>query len=573
MDLQGVGAPARSGVPATSDGAEASPLAVGGVVGGTVAGAALHRRMPTTAFGPIQKLWVPALAGSLALAAGTGAAAGLHAAGGRTGLGADALDAAAGALGVGTVLLLSRGQAAQRGNLASLARTGGGVLAGAAAADAAIRHGSAALEDAGLAGGSGATVAAVAGATVAGAALAYGATRGVHARNATYTGERAFGYAIGERIDPQAVTPLPTVSLGAASTVPQDTIGKIGKKFLEGAIPAERIAAATGRDAVDPARVFVGFHSAPTVEGRLDLFRREVERLGVIGGANHRDTIVMVSPAGALVDYVATDARELLTGGNVAHLAIAFSDRPALASLDRVPDGIRQFREAVAHVRDEIAKLPPERRPKLEVYGESIGGIVGEQAVLKGGIAGLDELGVDRALFVGSPSAGRAKRAVLAAESGAEAPRALRFAGLDDALARHDADVMRTARVQFLEHSEDAITSLRPRRIWQATPVPEGSVVRNQAAHLPFVSFSHMVGDAINFQMPPGRLGTRGHHYAGDLPGVLRQLHPEVGDDQMRGVVEVVRRQEATRSRLRDVPDLPIAFTDGSTAPATEAAR
>lgn len=550
-----------------------SSLAVGAVVGGTTAGASLHRRMPTTAFGPLQKLWVPALAGGLALAAGTGAAAGLHAAGDRTGLGADTLDAAAGALGLGAVLVLSRGQAAQRGNVASLMRTGGGVLAGAAAADAAVRHGSAALDDAGLAGSARSTVAAVAGATLAGATLAYGATRGINARNATFTGERAFGYAGADRIEPQAIVPLSTVSLGGASVIPQDTIGKIGTKFLEGAIPAERIATATGREAVDPARVFVGFHSAPTVEGRLDLFRQEVQRLGIIGGDNHRDTIVMVSPAGALVDYVATDARELLTGGNVAHLAIAFSDRPALASLSRVPDGIRQFREAVAHVRDEIAKLPPERRPKLEVYGESIGGIVGEQAVLKGGIAGLDGLGVDRAMFVGSPSAGRAKRAVLAAEAGAEAPKALRFAGLDDALARHDADAMRTARVQFLEHSEDAITSLRPRRIWQATPIPEGSVVRNQATHLPFVSFAHMVGDAVNFQMPPGRLGTRGHHYAGDLPGVLRQLHPDVGDDQMRGIVDVVRRQEATRSRLRDVPELPPAFTDGSTTRATEAAR
>lgn len=572
MELQGVGAPARGGAPATRDGDDPSPLAIGGVVGGTVAGAALHRRMPTTAFGPLQKLWVPALAGSLALAAGTGAAAGLHTAADRSGLGADAVDAAAGALGLGAVLVLSRGQAAQRGNLASLARTGGGVLAGAAVADAAIRHGSAAVEDAGIASGTGATVAAVAGATAAGAAVAYGATRGIHARNATYTGERAFGHAVGERIEPQAVTPLPTVSLGEASLVPQDTIGKIGGRFLHGAIPAEQIAAATGREAVDPARLFVGFHSAPTVEGRLDLFRQEVRRLGIIGGDNHRDTIVMVSPAGALVDYVATDARELLSGGNVAHLAVAFSDRPALASINRVPDGIRQFRGAVEFVRDEIAKLPPERRPRLEVYGESIGGIVGEQAVLKGGIAGLDQLGVDRALFVGSPSAGRAKRALLAAESRADAPRALRFAGLDDALARHDADAMRAARVQFLEHSEDAITSLRPRRIWQATPIPEGSVVRNQATHLPFVSFAHMVGDAVNFQMPPGRLGTRGHHYAGDLPGVLRQLHPEVADDQMRGIVDVVRRQEATRSRLRDVPDLPPAFTDGSSR-ATEAAR
>lgn len=547
-------------------------MAAGAVVGGTVAGAAIHRRMPTTSFGPLQKLWVPALAGSLALAAGTGAATGLHVAADRTGLGADGLDAAAGALGLGAVLVLSRGQAAQRGNVASLVRTGGGVLAGAAAADATIRHGSAALEDAGL-GGAGSTAAAVAGATVAGAAIAYGAARGIHARNTTYTGERAFGFAMGERIEPAAVAPLPTVSLGPASVVPQDTIGKIGTKFLQGAIPAERIAAATGRDALDPARVFVGFHSAPTVEGRLDLFRREVQRLGIIGGENHRDTIVMVSPAGALVDYVATDARELLTGGNVAHLAIAFSDRPALASMNRVPDGIRQFREAVAYVRDEIAKLPPERRPKLEVYGESIGGIVGEQAVLKGGIAGLDELGIDRALFVGSPSAGRAKRAVLAAESGAGAPRALRFAGLDDAHARHGAEAMRAARVQFLEHGEDAITSLRPRRIWQATPLPEGSVVRNQATHLPFVSFAHMVGDAVNFQMPPGRLGTRGHHYAGDLPGVLRQLHPDVADDQMRGIVDVIRRQEATRSRMRDVPDLPPAFTDGSATRTSEVSR
>ena len=556
-----------------STGRASAPL-VGGVVGLTVAGATAYRRMPTTSFGPVQKLWVPALAGALAFGAATGIAAGINGAGDHAGIGADQLDAALGMAGLGAWILLGRGNAAQRSNAVSFLRTFGGVTGMVAATDAAIRHGGDAIEGAtGLDGGT---------ADLAGAGLLAGigatagllATRRMAAANATYTGERAFGYAIGERIaERPTITPLATVSLGDASAVPQDTIGKLGRQFLEGAIPASEIEAALGRPAKDPARVFVDLDSASDAAGRLDLLRSEVRRLGIIGGDNHRSTIVMVSPAGAVTDLVATDTRELLAGGDIAHLAVAFSDRPALQSINRIRAGVRQFHDAVDVVREEIARLPEAQRPRLEVYGESIGGIVGEQAMLKEGIAGLDARGIDRAIYVGSPSAGRAKRALLAAEGGGDAPRVIRYASLDDANARYGTDAIANARVQFLEHSEDAITSLRPRRIWQATQVPEGSVVRNQADHVPFASFSHMVGDAINFKQPPGRLGARGHNYGADMPGVLRQLHPEVTDEQMFGVVDVVRRKAADRARLVDVPTLPEAFSFGDPVPWTGGAR
>lgn len=570
--VRSVALPASGSSSERKDSRVAAPI-VGGLVAAGAVGAALYRRMPTTSFGPIQKLWVPAVAGALALGAGTGVSAGLGAVEDRTGVSGDVLDLAAGAAGLATWFALGRGSAATRSNPVAFARLLGGVVGAAAIGDAAVRHGSGALEGAGL--GEGASDAATIGALAAlGTAAGYVANRHIQAAGVTFTGERAFGYALGEQIAERVpVTPLHTVSLGAQSVVPQDSIGKLGRQFLEGAIPASEISAATGRPAVDPARVFVDLDSAPDAAGRLDLMRREVQRLGVIGGENHRGTIVMVSPAGGVTDLPATDVRELLEGGDVAHIAVAFSDRPALQSINRIKAGVRQFHDAVGVVREEIMKLPPEQRPRLEVYGESIGGIVGEQAVLKQGIAGLDQQGIDRAIFVGSPSAGRAKRALLAAEGSGDAPRAIRYASLDDARARYAPDAIGTARVQFLEHPEDAISNLRPRRIWQATPIPEGSVVRNQSEHAPFASFAQMLGDAVNFRQPAGRLGARGHNYGADMPGVLRQLMPDVTDEQMQGIVDVVRRKAADRARLVDVPDLPEAFSFGNAAEPVAATR
>jgi hypothetical protein len=542
----------------------AAPV-IGGVVGVAATTSALHRRLPTTAFSGRQRVLVPLAAGLLAFGAGTGVAAGAGSIRDRLGVSADAFDAVAGAAGIATAVVLSRGSAASRSNAAALGRTIGGLVGVAAVGDAAIRHGAGLVEDATGLDGDAARAAAFGVVAATGAAAALVATRRLTASNATYTGERAFGHALGERVATKApITPLPTVSLGPDSLVPQESLGKLARGFLEGALPASTIKAATGRaDAVDAVRVMVDFRSAPTSAARVQLMRDEVRRLGVIGGANHRDTIVAVSPAGAVTDLVATDARELLAGGNTAHVAVAFSNKPALASIGRVREGVRQFREVVEALRAEIDQLPPERRPRLEVYGESIGGIVGEQAVLKQGIAGLDALGVDRAVFVGAPSAGRAKRALLAAEAGVETPRVARYAGLDDLDARVAPEVQAGLRVHFLEHAEDAISNLRPRRIWQATPLPEGAVVHNQADHIPFVTFSHMLGDTVNFKMPPGQLGARGHNYGADMPGVLRRLHPETTADQMDGIVDTIRRQAATRDRFVEVPDLPPAFHDG----------
>ncbi len=562
ISLPTAAAPAADHADRSADRVSA-PL-VGAVVGLATAGATLYRRMPTTEFAAMQKLWVPALAGGLAFGAGTGVAAGINEIGERTGAGADVLDATLGAAGIGAWVVLGRGNPGTRSNAVSFLRTLGGVAGAAAITDAAIRHGGSAISDAtGLDDGTGrlATAAVVGG---LGATAALLATRHAAIANATYTGEHAFGHAIGARLaERPTITPLSTVSLGEASVIPQDSIGKLGREFLEGAIPASEIEAAIGRAAKDPARVFVDLDSAPDAAARVQLLRDEVRRLGIIGGDNHRSTIVMVSPAGGVTDLVATDTREVLAAGDIAHLAVAFSDKPALQSIHRIKAGVRQFQDAVDVVRAEIDALPAARRPRLEVYGESIGGIVGEQAMLKEGIAGLDARGIDRAIYVGSPSAGRAKRALLAAEGRGDAPSVIRYASLDDARARFGADAIANARVQFLEHSEDAITSLHPRSIWQPTRIPEGSVVRNQADHVPFVSFSHMVGDAINFKTPPGRLGMRGHNYGADMPGLLRQLHPEIDDTQMQGVVDLVRRKAADRKLFIDVPELPPAFSYG----------
>ena len=559
-------------MPRHDQGSHAStPLvAVGAAIAGTAVGTALHRRLPTTAFGGLQRVWVPALAGVIAGGAGIGAMTGINAARAEFDLDPDLADAALGATGLAAAVVLSRGSAATRSNPVAFGRAAGMALTGAAVADAGIRHGSEAVEDLDLIDGGAATAAATGLVVIAGAAAGYAAARRIHALNPTFTGELAFGHQVGARAaQAEPITPLATVSLGADSLIPTNTIGTLGIKFLKGAIPAEKIAAATGRPAVDPVRAFVGVKSAAPGADRVDLLRQEIRRLGVIGGANHRSTIVMVSPAGAFTDYVATDARELLAGGDVAHLAIAWSNKPALQSGGKVREGIDQFRKAIAMVREEIDALPPEQRPKLEVYGESIGALVGQQAILKQGIAGLDAMGIDRAVFVGAPSGGRAQRSLLAAEAATDAPRAMEYAGLDDLLARSTPELREGLRVHLLKHPEDAVSNLRPRRIWQATPIPEGSVVRNQATHIPAVSFAHMMGDVVNFQTPPGRLGMRGHNYGGDMAGVLRQLHPDVEDAQMPGIVGQMRRSEADRHLLVDVPDLPPAFTDGSTTART----
>jgi uncharacterized membrane protein len=198
---------------------------------------------------------------------------------------------------------------------------------------------------------------------------------------------------------------LPTVSLGPDSLVPRETLDFEATRFLGTAVPAEEIAGLDPHPpglAVDPIRVFVGIRSAPTVEARCDLAVRELERLGAFERAR---VVVVAATLRGYVNPVVVAAEEHMARGDVATVVVQYHDRRTLLMPAKVPIAARTHRELLRRLaaRDDV--------PEVAVYGESLGAWASQNVFRSGGLAALEALRVERALWIGTPLFSRLRRA------------------------------------------------------------------------------------------------------------------------------------------------------------------
>jgi uncharacterized membrane protein len=178
---------------------------------------------------------------------------------------------------------------------------------------------------------------------------------------------------------------LPTVSIGPESLIPRETLDFEASRFLAGTekgLP------------VDPIRVFVGVHSAPTVEERAELAVRELARLG----AFERSRIVVISATlRGYVNPIIPDAVEQFSGGDCACVVIQYYDKRTMLMPAKVPIAARTHRELLRRLVRHRGDA------EVFVYGESLGAWASQNVFRTGGTAALDALGVSRALWIGTP--------------------------------------------------------------------------------------------------------------------------------------------------------------------------
>lgn len=186
------------------------------------------------------------------------------------------------------------------------------------------------------------------------------------------------------------------------SLVPWSTLGYEGRNFVARGWDAEALAERTGAPSTEPVRAYVGLESAPTAEERMDLLVAELKRTG----AFEREALILVPSTGTgWVNPTAAQAVELLYGGDTAIVAAQYSYQPsAISFLADRPAAAAAGKMLVERVQGEWAKLPEADRPKLYVYGESLGTQSGE-----GAFDSLAEIRdeVDGVLWVGPPNSNR----------------------------------------------------------------------------------------------------------------------------------------------------------------------
>jgi uncharacterized membrane protein len=158
---------------------------------------------------------------------------------------------------------------------------------------------------------------------------------------------------------------------GPQSLVAWDSLGRQGRSFVAGAPPADELTAFAGRPAQEPIRLYAGLTSAYTLTERADLVVREMDRTG----AWDRAVVALITPTGTgWVDAKVTRSLEYMYAGDTALVSMQYSYLPSWAAFlgDR-SEVVGAADALISAVRQRWAAMPEQTRPKLLLFGESLG--------------------------------------------------------------------------------------------------------------------------------------------------------------------------------------------------------
>ncbi|MFL6168444.1 MAG: alpha/beta-hydrolase family protein [Ornithinibacter sp.] len=365
----------------------------------------------------------------------------------------------------------------------------------------------------------------------------------------------------------------PTISGGPDSLVPWTTLGKEGRRhaalYVRPAPLADRpegtpdlsIETVMGAPALaTPVQVFVGLESAPTPQERVDLALAEMERTG----AFDRSLLVLVSPTGlGYVNYVAMAAVQYLARGDVASVTLQYSNRPSPLSLGRVAAAREQNRLLWLTIIERLHDRPGPR-PRVVLFGESLGAHTSQDVFLHWGTLGLEALGIDRALWLGTPYGSGwmhevtgpdrldvDRRSVAVVNDLDQLHAVQRERGVDPryVLLSHDNDGVTRFGVDLLTTTPAWLGQNRPK----VEPGPPGASPRGIPAHLrwrPVTSFFQTLVDMKN-AMRPGVWGAWGHDYRPDLTRFISEVYGlPASEEELDRVTEAVHHREMARWEL-----------------------
>lgn len=346
------------------------------------------------------------------------------------------------------------------------------------------------------------------------------------------------------------------VSGSAHSRTAFDELGKQGRRFVSDVLHASDICRVMGEDAVaEPIRVYVGFASEPLhPTGRAEQALEELERTG----AYDRRYLLLVSPTGTgWVDQTAVESAELFARGDIATCAVQYGVFPSFLAIQKVALGRAQFRVLLLGVRQRLRAMPPEERPRVLVFGESLGAWTASDVIMHSGIAGFDDYGIDRALWVGLPRVAQWSRSGMIRGGHDKVPDGtVLVIDRPEQIEALGEDARARLRAVILSHDNDPIALIGPglivRRPEWLAPGNRGRGVPAEMRWTPLVTFLQTFVDALNsFIQVPGAFTSYGHDYRADM---ARALHaaldmPPVTATQMTQVQAALVTRDLERAR------------------------
>ncbi len=344
-------------------------------------------------------------------------------------------------------------------------------------------------------------------------------------------------------------TPLRSGS--PASVVQWESLGRFGREFIGSGPTIDEIAGFGEADPTEPARVYVGLHSAPTLDERVDLLLEELERVG----AFERDHLAVVAATGTgWVDEDVADAFEFLHGGNTTIAVMQYSFAPSwVAHFTEREAAAETATATIDAITDHLASLPAADRPHLTVVGQSLGSL-GLVRAFDDPQDLLDR--TDSALLVGPPRTDPIRAELARArnpDSPAWRPEVPAWPTIRFAIGPEDLETDGDVEVVYLQYASDPVGSTGVVLLFQRPESydrPHGPDVIAAVRWLPIVTFFHSLGD-LGFAMyaPDGH----GHSYRADIVDALVALDApadwtSADTRRLRDLVEARAAERAARS-------------------------
>jgi uncharacterized membrane protein len=326
--------------------------------------------------------------------------------------------------------------------------------------------------------------------------------------------------SVNNEMDPD--NPPPTTKLrsgGPDSLVSWQSLGHQGRLFVAGGPSTKKLTSFNGAPAVQPIRAYAGLDSAKDIDATADLAARELLRTG---GLQRAVVAVATTTGTGWINEAEASALEYMYNGNTAIVSMQYSFLPSWLSFLVDKENARHAGQALFEAVDKLIRQMPEfKRPKLVVFGESLGSFGGEASFMS-----LNNVlaRTDGALFSG-PTFNNTIWTQLTAQRDRGSPEWLpiyddghnvRFVARPDNLDRPKAEWARP-RVVYLQHASDPIAWWTPDLLFHEPDwlrQKRGYDVLPETHWIPLVTFLQVSADmAVAVDVPDGH----GHIYVANV--------------------------------------------------------
>ncbi|AZA09651.1 alpha/beta hydrolase [Corynebacterium pseudopelargi] len=295
-------------------------------------------------------------------------------------------------------------------------------------------------------------------------------------------------------------------------------LGAFGTRFVGLGLHKEELSALSGRPSKEPIRVYSGLEHGQDDAERA---QRVVEELKRTHAEDRKVVMVATTTGTGWVNPTAAQALELLYDGDTAIAAAQYSYLPSGVQFIANTDVVREAGQTlISAVQEWWNELDPESRPKLLIYGESLGVVAGEGAF--SGLQGLAQA-ADGVLWVGPPHSSTLWRNFVSrrdpgtyeADPEYAAGMVVRFAGTRQEVQENlgPQPLWQSTRVLYFQHATDPVVWWSPSTLlkepdWLKEPA---QFDRSPAMRwYPFITFFQLSLDLpVAANVPNGH----GHNY------------------------------------------------------------